>query len=199
MTMIALLEHAINLADDTELEKPEGLIWTLKAVRPDLRSYANYRWPANGWAECAATCIDETNDGPCPTQFGDGFCVALTWQGMASGGTPARTLLLVGYDAADELGSDEQKVRVRKVYVRDIIDGERLVSNHGARANLIEANLEGANLRGANLRGANLRGANLEGANLRGANLREAVHNLYTRWPEEFDVAAITGRERGNA
>ena len=135
--------------------------------------------------------MDESNTGACPSRPGDGLCVASSWRGMASGGIPARTLLLVATRSGDVLGRDEfaGKTRHRKVAVVAVVDGERLLREAGAGANLRGreprrreprgatgadlrgANLGGANLRGANLGGANLRGANLGGADLRGANL----------------------------
>jgi uncharacterized protein YjbI with pentapeptide repeats len=70
---------------------------------------------------------------------------------MASGGIPARTVLLVAYPSANVLGADSAKSRVRgNVHV------------------VAEADLSGANLAGAVLTGANLAGANLTGADLTG-------------------------------
>lgn len=177
---IALLEHAEALADEAFAPKPDGLDWGLKAVQSDLRTYDDYRWPwPSNWAECLAADIDEKNLNACPSKPGDGLCVAKLWQGMRYARVPSKTLLLVGYDPAEVLGEDEEKVRVRRAFVRYVIDGERLIREHGLGANLKYAllrfaNLEGADLRGAKLRGADLRGADLSFAELGGANLKSA-------------------------
>ena len=93
---------------------------------------------------------------------------------MASSSIPARTLLLVAYGADDVLGSDDDKLRTTRVAAVAIVDGERLVREHGSGADLRGADLYGADLRGAYLSDANLRGADLRGANLYGADLRGA-------------------------
>lgn len=178
---IALIEHAIALADKRGMEAPEGLTWTLKAVRPDLRSYNDFRWPfPGGWAETSN--IDHENRGPCPSFNGDGLCAAKTWSAMLYGGQ-VNTLLLVGYENERVLGADKEKLRAPRMYVRDIIDGERLVREYGTGANL-----RGANLRRADLEGADLEGADLEEAYLRGAHMRRVRHNETTVWPSGFDV-----------
>jgi len=144
--------------------------WGIRSVRADLRSSRGFRWPFPGqWAEAAGP-FDAANTGGCPSGEGDGICLADTYRGMASGGTPARTLLLCAYASADVLGTtaSEGKHRVRRAFVVDVLDGEAVA----------RADLSGANLRGAYLRGADLSGANLRGADLRGAN---------TAWPPEFD------------
>ena len=157
--------------------------WAIKSTRPDLTTYGGYRWPYPGrWAE--ATDPDPAHTGACPSRPGDGLCVAWTWAGMASGGIPARTLLLVAYAAGDVLGSGAGKARVRRVHVVDMVDGEALLRRAGRGADLGGADLSGAYLSGANLgraylgwadlRGADLSGANLRGADLSGADLRGA-------------------------
>lgn len=166
---IALLDVAEEIADAGGMNKPDGLCWGLRANHPDLRSRDGYRWPWPGnWTpDCDA--VDESNAGSSPVRPGDGVCVALTWQGMALGGIPARTLLLVGWHPDDVLGGDASKLRVRKAFVRDVIDLRRLVDT--AKERIRGADLGGAYLRGANLGGANLQDANLGGADLRGADL----------------------------
>ncbi|WP_019901246.1 pentapeptide repeat-containing protein [Salinispora arenicola] len=153
--------------------------WGIHTVHPDLRSRDGYRWPWPGqWVE-----------------VGDGICLARTWRAMASGGVPAVTLLLCAWSSADLL-SDAcgDTWRLRRAYVVDVVDGARLIREHGRgadlqgadlqgadleranleRADLESADLERANLRGANLKGADLRGANLDGADLQGAAMRGA-------------------------
>ena len=154
--------------------------WGVKSVRPDLRTHGGYQWPFPG-SVAVAHDVDESNTAACPVRDGDGLCVASSWRGMASGGIPARTLLLVAYSAADVLGrhGSEGKTRHPRVAVVALVDGERLLREAGRDAdlqgaNLQDSNLRDANLRGANLRGANLRGADLQDSNLRGANLRGA-------------------------
>ena len=191
---------------------PDGFdSWGVKSVRPDLRTYGGYQWPFPGNVAVAHN-VDKTNTDACPRRKGDGLCVGLSWLGMASGGIPARTLLLVAYRADEALGADaaEGKLRTSRVAVVALVDGDRLLHEAGkdadlrgadlSGANLSDANLRGANLSDANLRGADLQGANLRGADLRGAdlrdadlwdaNLRGATASCYTVWPDGFDHAA---------
>lgn len=172
---------------------PDGCdSWAIKSVRPDLRTWGGFRWACPGGTSRSDGNLDRDNTTACPNREGDGLCVATTWQGMASGLIPARTLLLVAYQSGDVLGREDERGKLRiagQVHVVSIIDGERLVREHGARANLIRANLSGAYLSGADLAGANLSvanliranlavadltGANLSRANLSGANLARA-------------------------
>jgi hypothetical protein len=152
---------------------PEGCDrWGMRAVRADLRSSRGFRWPFPGqWADAPGPIREHR--GSCPIAVGDGICVATTVAGMASGGITARTMLLCAFSSDDIVGDSEPgKLRVRRAFVVELVDGEAF-----ARTDLRDANLRGANLYGANLRGADLRDADLRGANLRGANLRGA--NLY--------------------
>ncbi len=160
------------LTEDYTIEP--GYQWAFRSVHPDLRSTRGYRWPFPGnWAECDGPCIK--SDNPCPSRMGDGVCVATSYRGMASGGIPALTLLLCVFESAAALSPlAADKIRVPRAYVVDVIDGARLLREHGRDADLRDADLQGANLRGADLRGANLWCADLRGANLRGANLRDA-------------------------
>ncbi len=156
--------------------------WGLKSVHPDLQTTRGFKWPYPGGRARSDHALDEGNHDACPQRPGDGLCVVTTWAGMASGGIPARTLLLVAYRSENILGADRGggKLRVRgEVAVVAVVDGWRLLREAGAGANLRRANLRGAALSGANLscadlRGADLRGADLYGANLAGANLRGA-------------------------
>ena len=176
--------------------------WGIKSVRPDLRTYGGYQWPWPGQtAACDPNALVPANRDACPSQEGDGLCVATSWRGMASGGIPASTMLLVAYASSEALGGDTKngKLRLPRVAVVAVVDGLRLLRESGAGANLrgadltcanltcaylsganlsgadlSDANLRGANLSGADLFGANLRGADLRGANLRGANLSGA-------------------------
>jgi hypothetical protein len=167
----------VNLLDVTTAgrELPDGCdAWAIRSVHPDLASSRGYRYPFPGqWAEASGPFIDHIRS-ECPAQPGDGICAANTWRGMASGGIPAITLLLVAYNACDVLGSTVDKIRVRRMYVVDLIDGARLVRERGKDANLSGADLHGADLHGADLRYANLSGADLHGADLHGADLRYA-------------------------
>ena len=168
---------------------PEGFdSWGVKSVHPDLKTYLNFQWPTPGQVvACDENHVNRDNTSNCPSQIGDGLCVGTTWDGMASGGIPAITLLLVAYRKADVLGERPGKLRTTEVAVVAIVDGARLLREGGARAdlrgadlreaNLREAKLHGADLRGTKLRGTNLYGANLYGANLYGADLYGA--NLY--------------------
>ena len=172
---------------------PEGFdSWGIKSVRPDLRTHNGYKWPGEGHvAECDPARIVPESDNACPTQEGDGLCVAWTWQGMASGGIPARTLLLVAYKSDEVLGrvSDAGKLRTRSVAVVAIVDGEKLLREAGKDADLRNADLSYAYLSDADLRRANLSYAYLRSANLHGADLSSAVADQYTLWPDNFDPA----------
>ena len=150
--------------------------WGIKSVRPDLRAYGGYQWPWPGQvAVCDPNALVPANRAACPSQEGDGLCVATSWQGMASGGIPASTMLLVAYTSSEVLGGDpESKLRLPRVAVVAVVDGLRLLRESGADADLFGADLTCAYLSGANLTCAYLSGANLTCANLRGANLRDA-------------------------
>jgi len=149
-------------------------VWGIRSVWPDLRSSHGFRWPFPGSAAVPpGPLLDHSEE--CPHSAGDGLCAAFTWDGMASGSIPARTLLLVSWAKTDTLGSSLHKARIGgPVMVHDVIDGERLVRQNGREADLRGANLRGANLHEADLRGANLRGADLSGADLSGADLSRA-------------------------
>ena len=164
----------INLLDKlTEgRELPKGYDhWAIKTVRADFRTKHDFVWPFPGRvARAQGPFLD--HNGSCPSQQGDGICVATTWEGMASGGVPASTLLLVAYRNIDLLGaSDYGKLRVKAAKVIDLVDGIRLVSAFGERADLRSANLSSADLSFANLRSANLRSADLRSADLSFADL----------------------------
>jgi len=178
-------------------ELPDGCdVWGFKSVRPDLTTHRGFRWPFPGnWVH--ATNVDQSNTGACPRAPGDGLCVASTFAAMASGVIPARTLLLLAYRQADVVGGELGKLRVRSVFVVDLLDGERIVQDFGRGANLAAANLTYANLTYANLAAANLTGANLAAADLTaayltGADLTGAKHGAKTRWPDGFDVEGRT-------
>jgi hypothetical protein len=181
--MTTLLDQMVRIADERGMKAPEGLIYGFRAVRADFTSKHGYRWVFPGkWAKAEGPFFKD-NTGGCPRSPGDGICVANTWEGMASGSIPALNILLVGYRESDILGAEQNgsKLRVKKAFVRDLIDGQALLLRaEGAdlrRADLYGANLGGADLRRADLRRANLGGANLYGANLGGADLYGA--NLY--------------------
>ena len=128
--------------------------WGIKSVRPDLRTYGGYQWPLPGQtAVCDPNALVPTNRDACPSQEGDGLCVATSWRGMASGGIPASTMLLVAYASSEALGGDTEngKLRLPRVAVVAVVDGLRLLRESGAGANLFGADLRGADLRGANL------------------------------------------------
>ena len=172
------------ITSDPSVSMPEGFdTWGVKSVYPDLITTHDFQWALPGGVNVSNDAIAPGNTSACPGMPGDGLCVATTWRGMASGGIPARTLLLVAYRESDVIGRDEASGKLRiggPVASVKLVDGCRLIRERGAgmdlrHANLEGANLEGANLRHANLEGANLRHANLEGANLEGANLTHGV------------------------
>ena len=156
--------------------------WGVKSVQPDLRTFGGYQWPYPGHtAECDPGRLVPENTGACPSQIGDGLCVATSWLGMASGGIPARTILLVAYQSMEVLGRDDAagKLRLPRVAVVALVDGQRLLREAGAGADLTDADLRGADLYRANLNDADLRGANLYRADLGGAR-----HDATTIWPD---------------
>lgn len=171
------------IVDREQAVMPDGFdSWGIKSVRPDLSTAHNFRWPFPGSCTSSYDAVDALNIGACPSRIGDGLCIATTWQGMASGGIDARTLLLVAYQSEWLLGYDEDMGKFRvggPVAVVALIDGWRLVVEEGERANLKDADLRGADLSGANLRNADLSLANLDRtfmrmADLRGADLSDA-------------------------
>jgi len=168
-TLLDWLAEQAEHADLTGLGKMK-VSWAFRAVHPDLTSGHGYRypWPGN-WAKAPGPIL--TGNEPCPQAVGDGLCVAKTFYGASQGGITLSTLLLVGYTKRDVLGEDYHKVRVRRMYVADVL--------------AIKTILEGANLEGADLRDADLRGAYLRYANLGGA-----YYNQRTLWPAGFDAKA---------
>ena len=181
--------NLVNLLDKiTEgRELPEGCThWAIRSVHPDLTSSRGYQWSYPGQTATAPGPIDSGNSDGCPSNVGDGICAATTWAGMASGSIPAITLLLVAYNDADVLGRTESegKFRASSMRVVELLDGAKLLREHGTRADLAGANLTRANFTRAYLAGANLTRANLTrtdltrayltGADLAGANLARA-------------------------
>jgi hypothetical protein len=168
-----LATHA-ETADLTGLGKTK-VTWAFRAVRPDLRSREGFRYPWPGqWATAPGPIIKD-NDGPCPSDVGDGLCVAKTFFGASQGGISLSTLLLVGYTKRDVLGEDESKARVKRMYIADLLDVATVLRSADlGSANLGYAHLRYADLRSADLRSANLRYADLGYANLRYADLRSA-------------------------
>ena len=143
--------------------------WAIKSTSADLSTRNGFRWAFPGEVtKVPKSGIDKTNHDACPSGEGDGLSVGLTYAGMASGGYPARTLLLVAVKTADVLGEDENKLRVRAAFTVDILDGEQYASEH-------------------------LRGAYLGGADLRGADLGEAYGTPFP-WPVGFDPEAAGWR-----
>jgi hypothetical protein len=154
---------------------PDGYdSWGFKSVRADFTTYGGYRWPWPGTDVTDQAAAAGDGDA-CPTRATGGLCVATTWRGVADGGHGHRCLLLLAYRAADILGRDDfrGKLRVKTCRVVELLDGEKMLAK-ATGANLTGANLTDASLRGADLTGANLRGANLTDANLRGAYLTGA-------------------------
>ncbi len=156
--------------------------WAVKATKPDLRTRGGFRWAFPGeWTTDPASDGTYTNN-VCPQEPGDGLSVALTVAGMALGGYAPSTVLIVGGYSNDIIAQDHSKLKVKRAYTLDVIDGIDLIRRHGTGANLAgaylyKADLYGANLTGANLYGANLAGARLYEARLYGAKLSRA--NLY--------------------
>ena len=171
----------------------------------DRNSSHGYRWPRSGqWAESTGPW---TLGAACPTQPGDGLCLAKNFSGAASGGYLIRNAILCAYDPDDILGADDDKIRVKRAKVIHRLDIPRMIRDglfSGANlrwaslkgANLQGANLDGAYLYGANLYGANLQGANLLGADLRGANLYGAELRMTRLWETNLRGANLRGAIR---
>ena len=185
-TMQVLHPLIQKIIEQNEAVLPEGFdSWALKSTRADLTTFDLYQWPQpGGIAECDPAEIVVGSDGPCPSEYGDGLCVGLNWDAMASGGFPARTLLLVAYATKDILGQGDGKVRVSKAAVVAIVDGERLLAEHSNTQDLSGALLTGmkfnlfrmcgVTLTSANISRASFRMACLEDANLKGAEANRA-------------------------
>ena len=151
--------HAAKTADRSGLGRRK-VQWWFRAVRPDLRSRDGFRYPWPGqWAEAPGPILDHNDS--CPQGAGDGLCVAKSFYGAGMGGHGVNTLLLVGVQARDILGEDDHKLRVRRMYVADVIDLHTVLG-----------------------------GANLRDADLGGANLRRACYSHLTMWPVGFDAKA---------
>ena len=119
----------------------------------DRNSSHGYRWPRSGqWAESTGPW---TLGAACPTQPGDGLCLAKNFSGAASGGYSIRNAILCAYDPDDILGQDDDKIRVKRAKVIHRLDIPRMIR---------DGLFSGADIFGANLRGANLQGAKLQGA-----------------------------------
>ena len=183
-TMQVLHPLIQKIIEQNEAVLPEGFdSWALKSTRPDLTTFGLYQWPQpGGIAECDPAKIIVGSDGPCPSAYGDGLCVGLNWDAMASGGFPARTLLLVAFATKDILGDGSGKVRVSKAAVVAIVDGERLLNEHSKTQDLSGALLEGMMFNfslmcGITLTSANISHASFHMARLEGANLKWAIAN----------------------
>ena len=161
-----LLDYLATCAETADLSGlgKNKVAWYFRAVHPDLRSKNDFRYPWPGqWAEAPGPILKHTES--CPQETGDGLCVAKTFFGASMGGIRFGTFLLVGVAKRDVLGEDDHKLRVRRMYVADLLDVRNVLSG---------ANLSGADLSGANLSGADLYRANLSGADLYRANLYRA-------------------------
>ena len=190
------------ITSDPSVSMPEGFdTWGVKSVHPDLITTHGFQWALPGGVNVSNDALVPGNTSACPNRPGDGLCVATTWRGMASGGIPARTLLLVAYRKSDIVGRDEASGKLRiggPVASVKLVDGCRLIRERGAGMVLEDANLRGANLRDADLRGASLEGANLwgadlEDANLRGANLEDANLEGANLWGANLEGANLRG------
>lgn len=164
------------IVETTGAVMPESFdSWGLKAIHPDRVTTHGFQWALPGGLNLSNHAFNPENTSPCPSEPGDGLCVATTWLGMASGGVPARMMLLVAYREADVAGGDPDKLRIKGVVASvALVDGARLVREHGREANLQCANLRGADLQRADLQDADLQYAKLQGADLRGADLQDA-------------------------
>ena len=121
----------------------DGMRLAWRSVWPDFRSSHGFRWPFPGQVATADPNEREFTKGdPCPQFEGDGLCLALTWEGAASGGIPASAVLICAYDPAHVLGQDAAKLRVSLTHVVEVVDIQHVIRS-GA--------LSGVNLSGAYL------------------------------------------------
>jgi hypothetical protein len=163
--------------------------WGFRAVHPDFRSRDGYRYPWPGqWAKAPGPILNHPDS--CPQGLGDGLCIAKTFYGAGLGGIPPGTYLLVGYTKRDVLGEDDHKIRVKRMYVADVL---------ALRTILGGAYLGGADLRGADLRGAYLGGAYLGGAYLYGAYLGGAYLGGAYLYGANLGGADLGGADLGGA
>ena len=169
----------------------------------DRNSSHGYCWPRSGqWAESSGPW---TLGAECPTQPGDGLCLAKTFSGASSGGYSIKHAILCAYDPDDILGEDDNKIRVKRAKVIRRLDIPRMIRDGlFSGANLRGANIEGADLQWANLSGANLgmadlREANLQRANLRGANLRRANLRRANLYGANLQGADLAGADLSEA
>lgn len=157
--------------------------WGYKLVRPDLRTYpaANldgerFRWPFPGHTVEDPNAV--ASEEVCPSPIIGGFAVTKTLRGARDGMHGPTTILLLAYNQADVLASNEHKIRVRRAHVVDVLNATEFYRK-AAGYDLSGASLTGVNLNNAELSGANLSGAkmarvSLKGADLSGADLSEA-------------------------
>ena len=169
--------------------------WAFRAVHRDGRSSRGFRWPQPGEVAVAPGPILAHTD-ICPHATGDGLCAAFTPAGMASGGIPARTILLVALRDQDVLGGTLHQARVREALV---VDRLRLADFSLAGANLRDADLSGVDLSAADLTGADLTCADLCGADLHGADLRGADMSDADIAAADLTGANLTGADLRDA
>lgn len=183
--ILGQLRPLLSLAD--ELEPGEVLGW--KSVRPDLTTNPLYGALTRYYPGDVLEAPDALRGGACPSRPGDGYCVARTFKGAASGGIPLGSVAIVA--ASGLLGGIMDKARYRRLRVLAVWDGVRLIREHGANAHLQDADLRNARLQGARLRDArlqyaDLRGADLRGARLQGARLQGADLDRWERGPDGY-------------
>lgn len=194
-TMQVLHPLIQKIIEQNEAVLPEGFdSWALKSTRADLTTFDLYQWPQpGGIAECDPAEIVVGSDGPCPSAYGDGLCVGLNWDAMASGGFPARTLLLVAYATKDILGQGDGKVRVSKAAVVAIVDGERLLNEHSKTQDLSGASLTGMTFNFSRMCGITLTSANISRASFRMACLEDANLKWAIANRADFSHACMRG------
>jgi uncharacterized protein YjbI with pentapeptide repeats len=184
MTM-SLLPAALRLAEQRGVKRAGDFEhYGLRSVRPNFTSSHGFRWPFPGRYAVAPGPIDLREMRVVSPTVGNGLYVAHTWEAMASNGIPATSILLLGWNAADELARDAQKSRVRRAFVLELFSPAELLRERrdDERAYLRYADLRGADLTGSNLTGADLRDAYLRGAYLRGSDLTGAdLRDAYLR------------------
>lgn len=154
-----------------------------------------FRWPTVPGTVVEANRPDRSNTGPCPSEPGDGLCVALSWEGACSGGIPAHYGFDVTYEDEDVLGRGRaaDKVRVSRATVASEMLDIHAMIRMGHLSDLRYANLAGAHMSGADLSGLNLYGAVLHCAKLARANLYRANMRYAILFGTDMSGADLSG------
>ena len=161
---LAYIKHVEYIAMARKAKATGDLRVGIKLVRPDLTSYAGYRWPVPMPGEVIKVQCEnwqDDNESSCPRIPGDGLCWATSANHLTSG-TVRSIAEAVGLVVVSNQSQTDTKGKFRSpvLWVVDVFAPLEM-----ARSQMwVGANLYGANLYGVVLYGANLSGADLYGA-----------------------------------